>query len=117
MRGTCDADIATYATLDALPPDARRMLDDAPSLFAVGLWWQVVLSHAMPVAATASFIVARSHGQAVAVLPMLRSGARLDSLTTPYTCEYTPLFAAGSGPARPGSRQWPRSAATAGRTA
>lgn len=95
MRGTCGADIATFATADALPADARRMLDDAPGFFATGLWWQVVLSHAMPVAAKASFIVVRSRGQAVAVAPMLQSAGRLDSLTTPYTCEYTPLFTPG----------------------
>ena len=95
MRGTSGADVAAFATVEALPPDARRMLDDASSFFATGLWWQVVLAHAMPVAATAALIVVRSRGQAVAVLPMLRSGARFDSLTTPYTCEYTPLFAPG----------------------
>ncbi len=95
MPGTCSADIATYATVGALPPDARLILDNAPSLFAGSFWWRVVLSHAMPAAAAASFVVVRSRGQAVAVLPMLRSAGRLDSLTTPYTCEYAPLFAPG----------------------
>jgi len=92
MRGTNCAE--TFASVAALPPDALALLDRAPGLFAGRAWWDVVQSHAMPAGAEASFVVIRSAGRIAALLPMLRSGRRLSSLTTPYTCEYAPLFAA-----------------------
>ena len=49
----------------------------------------------MPPGAKAAFIVVRSAGRVLALLPMLRIDRRLAGLTTPYTCEYTPLFAPG----------------------
>jgi CelD/BcsL family acetyltransferase involved in cellulose biosynthesis len=49
----------------------------------------------MPAGARAAFMVVRSANRTVALLPMLRIGHRLQSLTTPYSCEYRPLFAAG----------------------
>jgi CelD/BcsL family acetyltransferase involved in cellulose biosynthesis len=102
MSGTCSAEIAVYAAADALPPDAQVLLgdtslgdtqlEDARSPFAGRAWWRVVLAHAMPAGDAAAFVVVRLHGKTVAVVPMLRSGS---SLTTPYTCDYTPLLAAG----------------------
>jgi CelD/BcsL family acetyltransferase involved in cellulose biosynthesis len=53
----------------------------------------------MPAGAKASFVAIRSAGAIVALLPMVLAAGRLGSLTTPYTCEYTPLFAAGLGQA------------------
>jgi CelD/BcsL family acetyltransferase involved in cellulose biosynthesis len=93
MRGTSYPE--TFASVAALPPDALALLDNAPGLFAGRAWWDVVQSHAMPAGTEASFIVIRTAGRVAALLPMLRTGGRLSSLTTPYTCEYSPLFAAG----------------------
>jgi CelD/BcsL family acetyltransferase involved in cellulose biosynthesis len=100
MRGTCGADLSlgTFATTAALPPDALILLDHAESVFAGRTWWDVVLSDALPVDAEAIFVAIRSARQIVVLLPMLRTGRRLQSLTTPYSCEYTPLFAAGLAP-------------------
>jgi CelD/BcsL family acetyltransferase involved in cellulose biosynthesis len=97
MRGTCCAE--TFTTIDALPPEALTLLNAAASPFAGRAWWEVVLDHAMPADAQASFVVIRPsgqpNGQTLALLPMLRTSNRLTSLTTPYTCEYMPLVAAG----------------------
>lgn len=97
MRGTRGADLSveTFASLEALPPDALSLLDRSTGIFAGRTWWNVVLSHAMPPGATAVFAVIRSAAEIVSVLPMLRSGGRLCSLTTPYSCEYAPPLAAG----------------------
>jgi CelD/BcsL family acetyltransferase involved in cellulose biosynthesis len=97
MRGTNCADpaVETYATIEALPPQARSLIDGARDLFDTEPWWRTVLAHAMAAGSTAVFVVVRCGGDVVAVLPMLRSGVRLSSLTTPYTCVYSPLVATG----------------------
>lgn len=101
MRGTCYAE--TFATIEALPTEALTLLDADAGLFAGRAWWDVVLAHAIHAGSQASFVTIRPAGQpggqVLALLPMLRTGSRLTSLTTPYTCEYTPLFAAGLNPA------------------
>jgi hypothetical protein len=93
MRGTSCAE--TFASIAALPPDALTLLDHAAGLFAGRAWWDVVLSHAVPPGAKPSFVAIRSAGQLTALVPTLRTGSQLTSLTTPYTCEYIPLLAAG----------------------
>ena len=93
MRGTNCAE--TFASVSALPPDALALMDGANSVFAGRAWWDLVLAHAMPAGAGAAFVAIRSAGTLTALVPMLRNGGRLYSLTTPYSCEYTPLFAAG----------------------
>ena len=97
MRGTSCADLAVeaFATIDALPPQALSLIDGARDLFESAPWWRTVLAHAMSPGSTAVFVVVRHGDDVVAVLPMCRSGARLGSLTTPYTCVYCPLVAAG----------------------
>jgi CelD/BcsL family acetyltransferase involved in cellulose biosynthesis len=97
MRGTRCADLSveTFATTAALPSGALVLLDQSTGIFASRGWWDVVQSHAMPAGAEAAFMIVRSMDQVLALLPMLRTGGRLQSLTTPYSCEYTPLFAAG----------------------
>jgi CelD/BcsL family acetyltransferase involved in cellulose biosynthesis len=95
MRGTPGAEVTTCAAPGLLPQDALTLLDQADGIFTSRTWWDVVLSHAMPAGAEASFVAIRVAGAIVAMLPMVRRDGRLDSLTTPYTCEYTPLFAAG----------------------
>src|SRR3954453_22172316 len=91
----------TTATLDGLATDALALLDRAPGLISGGLfsgraWWDVGLAHALPADAEACFVTLRSRGQVVALVPMLRQRGRLASLTTPYSCEYEPLFATGT---------------------
>jgi CelD/BcsL family acetyltransferase involved in cellulose biosynthesis len=76
-----------------------RILDRSAGIFASRGWWSVVLANAMPPGSAALFVTIRSGEEILSVLPMLRTGARLHSLTTPYSCEYTPLFAAGLEPA------------------
>ena len=71
------------------------LLDRATSVFAGQPWWDVVLAHAMPAGSRAAFLTVRSAGHIAALVPMQRRSGRIGSLTTPYTCEYTPLFAAG----------------------
>ena len=95
MPGTSCAEIEIIATIAGLPPEALTLLDAADGIFASRLWWQVVLSHAMPAGSAASFVLLRSAERVVALLPMLRTGQRLSSLTTPYSCDYVPLLAAG----------------------
>ncbi|HEX3573544.1 MAG TPA: GNAT family N-acetyltransferase [Rhodopila sp.] len=97
MRGTSCADltIETFPTADALPPDALALLDNTTSIFSMLSWWKVVQAHAMPPGAMAVFVAIRSHGRIVAVVPMLRQRGRLSSLTTPYTCLYSPVIATG----------------------
>jgi CelD/BcsL family acetyltransferase involved in cellulose biosynthesis len=93
MRGTSSAE--AFDSIAALPPDALTLLDEATGLFMGRAWWDVVLAHAMPAGGRASFVVISRAGHVVALLPMLLAAGRLSSLTTPYTCAYTPLFAAG----------------------
>jgi CelD/BcsL family acetyltransferase involved in cellulose biosynthesis len=97
MRGTGCADlkIETFPSIAALPPDALILLDGATFLFDTVPWWSVVLAHAMLPGTEAIFVAIRSSTQVLAVVPMLRTGRRLSSLTTPYTCVYTPVIAAG----------------------
>lgn len=105
MRGTrcADASVEAFATVGALPPEAAALLDEAGQLFASRVWWGVVLSDAMPAGARAVFVACRAGGRVVGLVPMMRRGdrGRLASLTTPYTCLYAPLLAAGlDGPTR-----------------
>src|SRR4051794_1118318 len=87
--------IEPATTLDGLAADALTLLDRAPGPFSGRAWWKVVLAHAMPADAEACFVTIRASGAVVALVPMLRQHGRLGSLTTPYSCAYAPLFAAG----------------------
>jgi CelD/BcsL family acetyltransferase involved in cellulose biosynthesis len=95
MHGMRCADpaVETFASIEALAPDAISLLQAAGGLFDTAAWWRVVLAHAIPAGSTALFVVIRSSGRAVAAVPMLRSGGQLSSLTTPYTCAYRPSVA------------------------
>jgi hypothetical protein len=97
MLGIRSADIQTYSSLDALPDDVSTLLDAADSLFAARGWWQTVVTHAMPDGVEPCFVVCRNDGAVAALFPMLRlaTGA-FGSLTTPYSCLYTPLIAPGA---------------------
>jgi CelD/BcsL family acetyltransferase involved in cellulose biosynthesis len=93
MRGT--SCVETFTSLAALPAEALTLLDEAFGFFASRTWWDVVLNHAMQAGAKPAFVVVRSAGRVVAVVPMQHTGDRLSSLTTPYTCAYAPLLAPG----------------------
>ena len=95
MRGTCAADVGAFAAPVNLPPEGQALLDSAAGFFSGRTWWDVVLMHAMPAGTTAFFIAIRIGGVVAALCPMLRQDGRLNGLTTPYTCEYAPVFAAG----------------------
>jgi CelD/BcsL family acetyltransferase involved in cellulose biosynthesis len=97
MRGINCADlgIETFPTIQSLPTDVLALLDDTTSLFTTLPWWNVVLAHAIPACAETIFVAIRSRGHIVAVVPMLRAGGQLSSLTTPYSCVYRPLIASG----------------------
>jgi CelD/BcsL family acetyltransferase involved in cellulose biosynthesis len=102
MRGTRGADLSveSFATTAALPPGALALIeaggfDNAGGIFASRTWWDVVLAHAMPAEAQAELMTVSRRGKVLALLPMLRTGGGLQSLTTPYSCEYAPLFASG----------------------
>jgi CelD/BcsL family acetyltransferase involved in cellulose biosynthesis len=88
-----DLGIATFPTIWSLPPDVLALLDDITSPFTTLLWWNAVLSHAMPACAETIFVAIRRGGDILAVVPMLRASGQLSSLTTPYSCVYRPLIA------------------------
>ncbi len=97
MAGTSCADVAVEAfpSAAALPPDAQVLLGEGTELFGTGAWWNVVLAHAMPAQGKAVFLTITVRGRAVAMVPLLRTGRNLSSLTTPYTCSYMPSLAHG----------------------
>jgi CelD/BcsL family acetyltransferase involved in cellulose biosynthesis len=97
MCGTSGTDVTVFHAPALLPSEAATLLEHAGSVFASRSWWETVLSHAMPTGSAAWFVVVRVAGKTAAVLPMVHANGRLDGLTTPYTCEYTPLFASGLG--------------------
>lgn len=84
-----------FASVAALPPDAAALWNGR-SLFASRWWWETVEAWAMPPDSKVCLMLARIRGQPAALFPMrqMAGSSRLDSLTTPYTCLYTPLLAA-----------------------
>lgn len=96
MRGISSADpVPEIAkSLESLGADARAVLTAAaPGLFGTLPWWDTVLRHAMPPGASAAFVTIRFSGKVLAVVPMLRDGRTLTSLTTPYSCVFAPALA------------------------
>jgi hypothetical protein len=90
MSGTSCAE--SFGSVAALPPEALTLLDEAAGIFASRAWWDVVVRTGLPAGAEVAFVLIRSGQRIVGLLPMLRDGRRLSSLTIPYTCEYTPLL-------------------------
>jgi CelD/BcsL family acetyltransferase involved in cellulose biosynthesis len=97
MAGTscADLEVETFPSAAALPADVQILLGEATELFETNAWWNVVLAHAMPAQAEAVFLTIRARRRVVAMVPLLRTGRHLSSLTTPYTCAYMPLVACG----------------------
>lgn len=85
----------TFAGLDALPAAAAALFAAAgQDLFASRLWFETCIADALPEGAAPRFVLAGTPGAPAALWPMvaLRGGRALQSLTTPYTSLYRPLF-------------------------
>lgn len=66
--------------------------------FASLAWYRTVIDHATPAGDEACFAVSHEAGRPAAIFPMRRVAGRVcESLTTPYTCLYSPLIAPGLG--------------------
>ncbi|WP_198372367.1 GNAT family N-acetyltransferase [Roseomonas rosulenta] len=63
-------------------------------VFSGRAWLETTLRHALPARAQPEFLLA---GQGV-LLPLLRTGRRMASLTTPYSLDWRPLALHGAGP-------------------
>ncbi len=87
--------VSGWRSLEALPEDAAALF--APPLrervFASRPWYRAVVEAAIPTGAEPCLLVCSAASGPVALLPMLRQGRSLGSLTTPYTALYRPLAA------------------------
>ncbi len=84
-------DIITYHSLDALPHSALTLFD--AGVFTSAIWYQTVISHALPPGATPCLVVVGDGDCPVAVLPLLRDAAgQLQGLTAAYTCLHQPIL-------------------------
>jgi hypothetical protein len=90
-----EARVETFESLDALPDDAAPLFAAAGNFFSARVWWEIVLTHAIPRGAQACLLLIRLDGRARALFPMLLDPGHggFQSLTTPYTCLYEPLIA------------------------
>ncbi len=86
-----------FASLDALPADTDRLFAASPGLFHSRAWWRTVAAAGMPEGTQPCFLLLSADNTPAALFPLRRpeAGDALASLTTPYTCEYTPLLAPG----------------------
>jgi CelD/BcsL family acetyltransferase involved in cellulose biosynthesis len=92
--------VEVFSGIDSLPADSLALLGGSDRLFTGLSWWRTVLDHAMPDGVAAQFVLIRRNGAPAAIFPMQSGGsAGYGSLTTPYTCVYTPLLAPALGPA------------------
>jgi CelD/BcsL family acetyltransferase involved in cellulose biosynthesis len=89
MPGTRSARI--YDSIGALPPEALTQLGRG-GLFSSPAWFDVVEQHAIPPGSRPGYVLDQ---EGAGVMPVLRTGRRIDALTTPYTCAYTPAATAG----------------------
>ncbi len=55
-------------------------------------WFMATERAALPADAVATYLLCRLHGRPAAIVPFMRRGASLGSLTTPYTTAYAPLI-------------------------
>ncbi|MDR3531910.1 MAG: GNAT family N-acetyltransferase [Rhodopila sp.] len=91
--------VAAFDHLAELPPAAEALFADPStgSLFATRDWYRCIIDTALPEAARPCFVLCQQDGQPRALFPMERhTDGMLQSLTTPYTCLYQPLIAAGA---------------------
>lgn len=96
------ASLGVYATLDALPADARALFaDPSDDLFASGLWFETFIKYALPKACTPRLAVCSVAGKPAALLPLAKTGQAwvpLQSLTNFYSVSFRPLLSAGVPP-------------------
>ena len=91
--------VAAFDHLAELPPDAEALFADPStgSLFSTRDWYHCVIGAALPEAMRPVLVLCQQDGEARALFPLKRhGGGSLESLTTPYTCLYQPLVAAGA---------------------
>lgn len=89
----CGISIEMFGGLDDLPESARALFGQ--DAFSTLGWYRSTVASALPQGAEACFYLARRGGAVLAVFPMRRTGRRLASLATPYTCFWQPLLAPG----------------------
>lgn len=91
--------IERLASLDAPTAGCAALFAAAAeeSVFLGAGWFRTVLDHALPAGAEPCFVAFPSATAPLALFPLqlLHGGRRLQSLTTPYTCLFRPLLAAG----------------------
>ena len=97
------AAVEVFDDIEALPSDCVELFAAGARLsFHLGrTWFRAVLTAAMPAGARPLFLLCRT-GNGPGVLFALRTlagGARLEGLSTLYSCLYQPLAAALAGPA------------------
>jgi hypothetical protein len=91
---SAEPEIALFADPADLPPDCEGLFAAAGSLFGSRAWYANVVRHGLPAGTTACFALWSEAGRPMAIFPMQRDAAGTQrSLTTPYTCLYSPLFA------------------------
>lgn len=91
--------VLAFDAPEALPADARDLLDAAErESFQLGAaWWGVVAAAGLPPGGRPRLMLYRDGGRALALLPLMqREDGGLAGLTTPYTCIFRPLAAAGA---------------------
>lgn len=78
-------------------PAAASGLFAAAGVFGSLAWWRTVVAWAMPEGTRPCFLLCRRGEMPAAVFPLRQParGGALASLTTPYSCRYAPLLAAG----------------------
>lgn len=87
--------VEAFTSLGSLPAGIDRLFSASPGLFASRAWWRVVLACGMPEDTLPCLLLVWADDRPVALFPLRRptAGGPLESLTTPYTCLYTPLLA------------------------
>jgi CelD/BcsL family acetyltransferase involved in cellulose biosynthesis len=100
-RGMRSADrtitVQTFASLVDMPAEAKALFAVSDSLFGQRAWWDTVLSAGLSPEAMPCFVLCRLAGKPVALFPMVqdRDGGALSSLSTPYTCLFSPVLDPG----------------------
>jgi CelD/BcsL family acetyltransferase involved in cellulose biosynthesis len=84
-----------FDDLETLPPDCAELFaSGARHDFHLGRpWFRAVLAAAMPAGARPLFLLCRTGNRSSILFPLrtLAGGARLEALSTPYSCLYQPL--------------------------
>jgi hypothetical protein len=92
-----------FDDLETLPPDCAELFAaGARHSFQLGRpWFRAVLTEAMPAGARALFLLCRTGNGPGVLFPLrtLAGGARLEGLSTLYSCLYQPLAPARASPA------------------